>query len=175
MTTYSKIKIATLCDTPQGDTCSAIATRYYFPDSEIVPSASFEDAADAVETGEADRCFVPTGYPMFTRILFRHKIDGIFVHRIPDLVLVGIKNSAPDKSTILFHHPAVEPLLPLVDIDFTIRQEATSNTKVCELVLQAGGNALGITNSAAASTFGLYRYSTLASKVDMPFVLFQKR
>jgi len=163
---YTYQSIGTLCDEPNGLTCSFDAARRWGRAKQIVSYPTFEEAAQAAKNSAISAFLVPCAYPQLSSFIMDTELVAkeSFLLRIPSLVLVGT-DSTP---------PATTPLLPEVPISFQKSEFVTSNTKSCIRLLEKPSVAIAITNSLCASFYQLNTYKTLRKDILMPFLCFVK-
>lgn len=161
---------------PGGVTCSAAATASWGRAEVVRLYPSFEEAACDTKAGRISGFVVPCAYPSLGSFIMDSRLlaQDTFIQRIPDLVLVGRNSPEMPRANVLFHHRATLPLLPEIKIPFDESRVVSSNIEACER-LHEFTDAIAITNSLCASSFGLTVYATLRVGIRMPFVLFCRR
>lgn len=173
---YSYDRVGTLCDEPNGLTCSfSVATRWGKAKT-LLPYASFEEAALDVKRGKLSGFLVPGAYPDLSSFIMDAGLVAteVFIMKIAPLVLVGLDEAQPPAVAVIFHHPATAPLLPELPIKFQRNEFASSNSVACKVLLQETSKAAAITNMLCASFYGLNIYKVLRAGIDMPFIYFAK-
>lgn len=173
---YSYDRVGTLCDEPNGLTCSFnVATRWGRAKT-LLPYSSFEGAALDVKRGELSGFLVPGAYPELSSFIMDAALVAkeVFIMKIAPLVLVGVDEAQPPVVAVVFHHPATAPLLPELPIKFQRNEFASSNSVACKLLLQETSGAAAITNMLCASFYDLRIYKVLREGIDMPFIYFAK-
>lgn len=165
--------LGTLCDEPNGLTCSMNAARQWGKASKLIPFPSFEAAADAVKSGFISAVLVPGAYPLISRFIMDSglRVRETFTQVIPDLVLVGVNKVMPTKVDVVYHHPATEPLLSEIPLPFDRHEPVTSNTQACIHLITYAKACAAVTNRLAANFYDLYVYKVLRGGIVMPFVI----
>ena len=165
--------LGTLCDEPNGLTCSMNAARQWGKASKLMSFPSFEAAADAVKTGVISAMLAPGAYPQISRFIMDAglKVRETFSQVIPDLVVVGVNKVMPREVDVIYHHPATETLLPEVPLTFDRHEAVTSNTQACIRLITYSKACAAVTNRLAANFYDLYVYKVLRGGIVMPFVI----
>lgn len=166
--------IGTLCDEPNGLTCSYdVATRWGQADR-VEPYPTFESAAADVREGKLPAFLVPAAYPQLHAFIMDANLvaEQIFIMQIPNLVLVGKTETPPRRVASLFHHPATASLIPALDVTIEAAHPVVSNSRACVELLDAAEPAIAITNALCATHYKLHVYATLRHGLRMPFVCF---
>jgi hypothetical protein len=173
---YPYPRLGTLCDEPNGLTCSFDAAKRWGRAQTISACPSFEDAAERVKRGELSAFLVPAAYPGLNRLIMDSRLVAAetFILPIPDLVLVGRDETAPERVEVLFHHPATTALLPETGIAYRDTRHSTSNSAACKDLLGCELPAVAVTNQLCASFYALPVYKVLRRGIAMPFVCFQR-
>lgn len=172
---YDYYTLGTLCDEPNGLTCSFDAARRWGKAQEIKSYPTFEQAAEAVKESQIESFLVPCAYPKVGNFIMDDglKAGETFLMQIPDLVLVGLEKQLPKQVEVIYHHPATEPLLKEVEIDYAAHEHVTSNSKAC-VALRQKASSIAITNQLCAMHYELQIYQVLRPGIVMPFVCFIK-
>lgn len=166
--------VGTLCDEPNGLTCSYDAARRWGRSKRIEGYNSFEEAAQGVKNGEVSAFFVPGAYPRIGDFIMDDDFAAIeaALLPIPSLVLVGKYEHAPRRASAVVHHAATTPLLREILIPYETTLLASSNVRACTMLLDAPVERLAITNSLCASFYQLHTYKVLRQGLIMPFICF---
>jgi hypothetical protein len=164
--------LGTLCDEPDGLTCSFDAARRCARAGTLKGYPTFEAAAEAVKCGAITSCLVPAAYPGLAALLMdpQLSVDDVFVSVLPPLVLVGRDRNEPRSVEVVFHHPATVRLLDEIGIEYERAVTVTSNTRACVQVLESSTSAAAITNLLSADHYGLRVYRMLRVGLRMPFI-----
>lgn len=176
MEQYKYQSIGTLCDEPDGLTCSIDAARRWGKAKQIESYATFEEAANGVKQGDISAFLVPCAYPRLNAFIMDEGllVKEMFSLKIPPLTLVGVAKEPPISVDILFLHPATFPLVPEIPILFQSHQFVTSNSQACVILLKSSSSAMAITNGLCASFYQLHTYKVLREGILMPFICFTK-
>jgi hypothetical protein len=172
---YLYSSLGTLCDEPNGLTCSFYVAQKWGQAERIVPYPTFEAAAEDVKRGSISAFLVPGAYPQLGSFIMDNKLVAreTFIMQIPALVVAGIPNLPPEKVDVLFHHPATAPLLSEVQINFQRNEFVPSNSKACEcLPLQNAHSCIAITNELCLHYYRLNLYQVLRPSIQMPWICF---
>jgi len=172
---YSYDAVGTLCDEPNGLTCSFnVATRWGKARS-VLPYPTFEEAALDVKRGALRGFLVPAAYPELNVFIMDAELVAkeAFIMRISPLVLVGVDEAQPLGVEVIFHHPATAPLLSEVPFGFQRNEFASSNSVACKSLLLKPSGAAAITNRLCASFYSLNIYKILRPGIHMPFIYFE--
>lgn len=173
---YSYQSVGTLCDEPNGLTCSIDAAKRWGKAKDIKPYPTFEEAANDVKQGTISAFLVPCAYPRLNTFIMDSELlaNELFSLRIPPLVLVGVEKDPPTSVKTLFLHPATFPLVPEVPILSDQQEFVTSNSKACAILLESPSSAIAITNGLCASFYHLHTYKVLREGILMPFICFTR-
>lgn len=173
---YSYDRVGTLCDEPNGLTCSFNAATRWGKAKTLLPYSSFEEAALDVKRGKLSGFLVPGAYPELSSFIMDAELVAkeVFIIKIAPLVLVGLDEAQPPVVAVIFHHPATAPLLPELPIKFQRNEFASSNSVACKMLLQETSKAAAITNMLCASFYSLSIYKVIREGIDMPFIYFAK-
>jgi prephenate dehydratase len=167
--------LGTLCDEPNGLTCSYYVAEKWGKAAKIFPFDSFEAAAESVKNGKISAFLVPGAYPQIRSFIMDSDLAAscTFIMQIPALVLCGKTKDIPAAVEILYHHPATTPLLEEVQICFQKSEFVSSNSKACVTLLHQNElSSIAITNELCLNHYGLYLYQTLRTGIQMPWVCF---
>lgn len=168
--------VGTLCDEPDGLTCSIDAARRWGKAKQIMSYPSFEEAADHVRQGIISAVLVPCAYPRLNFFIMDNGllVKELFSLKIPPLLLVGVEKDPPASVETLFLHPATFPLVSEIPILFQNHQFVSSNSQACTVLREASASAMAITNGLCASFYNLHIYKALRDGILMPFICFIK-
>lgn len=173
------VVVATLGD-PLGTTCSVEFAKSWLAPAggRIMGYESFETAADAVVSGEADYLMVPAEYPHLAGFIFDTDLTAHdqFRDQLPTIVLVAKNQADPDLPPArLYHHPAVsrdaENLLAEWETDVP-RVLVSSNPVACERAME-DPFSYALTNVIAAKGYGLTILKDICADNFMPCVIFK--
>ncbi len=166
--------LGTLCDEPNGLTCSVYVARRWNKAESILPYPSYEEAAADVITGKIDVCLVAGAYPKLSFLIFdtRLVVKETFVMQIPPLVLVGTHDTIPEDLRVLYHHPATTPLLPETGLSFQPNELVSSNSMACKRLLESPDDSMAITNQICADFYKLHLFKILRPGTMMPWICF---
>jgi len=141
--------VATLAESVAATTCSALVARRYHMG--IVPSGSFEEAAELVKAGVAAALLVPGAYPGINLFFMDPELRLVrsFAAEIPALVLAAKPKAHPPFEKI-YAHPATRPFWKELSTPII---EAASNDAAASAV--TGKRIACLTNAAAAKSAGL--------------------
>lgn len=175
MDIYNYSQIGTLCDEPNGLTCSYDVAKKWGKAKEISSFSSFEEAANQVRNGLLPAFLVPAAYPKVNAfIMDKHLIaTNSFIMQIPDLLLVGVTENIPLSVITLYHHPATTALLPETGVEYQYNVHATSNSNACIKLINDKNHSVAITNSLCAKFYKLKTYKILRMGILMPFICFE--
>lgn len=168
--------LGTLCDEPNGLTCSFHVARQWNKAVEISPFPTFELAASAVKQNQISAFLVPGAYPKLSTFIMDRdlQVRETFISTIPSLVLVGREESMPQSVETVFYHPATTDLLPEIGIAYQTREPVMSNSVACKALLSCNDSAVAITNQLCAVFYQLHIYKLLRKGIKMPFICFVK-
>jgi hypothetical protein len=169
--------LGTLCDDPEGLTCSFDAARRWGRAREIRAFPSFEAAAESVKSGQTNACLVPAAYPSINPLIMDSDLTVVHVFRmkIPSLVLAAKNSGNHSKISTLIYHPAVRPLLNEVSASFEDTLEVSSNSIACVRLQESKLPSLCITNLLCADHFRLTIIQSLREGLIMPWICFSAR
>jgi prephenate dehydratase len=165
--------IATLGSPETAITCSMDAVKVFYPDAALEGVDSFEEACLDVVEGRVKYAFVPVAYPKLNTFLMdsRLVIADYRVRAIPPLVLVHKNKTTCKNIDKLFLHPATEPLIKKINIEFQCLEYCFSNEDAASKLFDGVDNNAAITNLLAAEAFSLQVSSTLRPEAPMGWLL----
>lgn len=167
--------LGTLCDEPNGLTCSYYVANKWGKSAKILPFDSFESAAESVKRKEISAFLVPGAYPQLKSFIMDNDLvaSQTFIMQIPSLVLCGKNKEIPKKVDVLFHHPATSPLLCEIGIEFNKSEFVSSNSRACiNLLQQKEISSIAITNELCLNHYQLNLYQILRPNIHMPWICF---
>ena len=168
--------IATLGDADTGITCSQLVAREKFPNRTRVGASTFEEAACMVKSGTAKFLLVPGAYPEIRKFLMDEGLALLKVFRkpIPELVYGNVVNDVSAPMEVVYHHAAVNSLLPDVPGHGTGTRfvAARSNEEAYSAMLRHGERAGCVSNKAVFEHYGRPALITLRTQRDMSWHVF---
>ena len=171
-------KLSTLCDDPAGLTCSYHVAKNKQIAKEILGYPSFEDAAISVKENISNAFLVPGAYPKVNSFIMDPQlvVKEVFIEKIPALVFATKidENLVNDKDKVIYHHPAVTPLLSELAINWTKTIHASSNSQACKLLIENPENSRCITNQICAHHYKLKIIKILRTGIQMPWLCIEK-
>ena len=167
------LSVGTLLDSYGGLTCSMVVARQRYGSEHVVGYESFEQASMGVLDGEIGSFLVPAAYPMLREFIMHPLLHAVesFVAPIVPLVVAVPRGSSRQHAKTLFLHPATEPLLPDVVLQYDSYNFSSSNPAACQDALSAASCAT-LTNMPAATHFGMDIIQEMRKAVNMPWVRF---
>ena len=165
--------VGTLSDSYGGLTCSMVVARQRYGSDRVIGCESFENACQSVLGGEIGSFLVPAAYPMLGAFIMHPLLCAVesFVAPIVPLVVAVPKGSSRQHANTLFLHPATEPLLPDVILQYESYAFSLSNPAACQDALSTASCAT-LTNMPAATHFGMDVIQEVRQAVNMPWVRF---
>lgn len=167
--------LGTLCDDPNGLTCSFDVAQRWGRAKEIVPYSTFEQAAEAVKIGGIQSFLVTAAYVNVYKFIMDAELlaDEVFLMKIPDLVLAGREEKQPSNTDVVFYHPSTAPLLDEIETIYTSHKPVTSNSRACVELFETPGS-IAITNRLCADHYKLNIYQVLRKSMTQPWISFVK-
>lgn len=167
-------RLGTLCDEPNGLTCSIAIARQWNQADYVLAYPTYEAAAAGVKSGEVDVCLVAGAYPGMNGLIFDEGLVVVdtFIKQIPPLVLVGAQEKVPEDLRVLYHHPATTPLLGETGLPYQPSEFVSSNSVACKRVLESPEDTIAITNQLCSDFYKLHIYKVLRPGTMMPWIVF---
>jgi hypothetical protein len=165
--------IGTLSDSFGGLTCSMVVARGRYGSARIVGCESFEDSSLRVLKGDLSFFLVPAAYPKLREFIMHPILYPVesFIAPIVPLVVAIPKGAPRGQVGTIFLHPATEPLLADVKLEYDSYRFSASNPAACVDALSSDSCAT-LTNMPAARHFDMDVIQEVRHAVDMPWILF---
>lgn len=168
--------LGTLGDEEGYLTCSMHIAKKMDNADQIKPYPHFEEAAEALRSGNISCLLVPGAYPRINHFIMdaELKVSETFIEKIPSLILCGVQDSCPEQVKKIYHHPATTYLLSEINTVYIENVPVSSNPEACRMTLQSPNESIAISNQLCANFYGLTTYEVLRDGIDMPWVCFTK-
>lgn len=171
-------KLSTLCDDPAGLTCSFHVAKNKNIAKEILGYPSFEEAAISVKENISNAFLVPGAYPKINTFIMDPQlvVKEVFIEKIPALVFATYNEEdfKEDEDIVIYHHPAVTPLLSELNVNWTKTIHASSNSQACRLLIENPKNSRCITNQICVQHYKLKTIKILRTGIQMPWLCIEK-